>query len=81
MDQARLQRFVDGSWDDEIIPTLVEYIRIPNKSPSFDPDWAKHGYMDEAVTLFEAWARKKLPALPPDRRSRSCVCRAVPRCS
>jgi len=64
MDQARLQRFVDGSWDDEIIPTLVEYIRIPNKSPSFDPDWAKHGYMDEAVTLFEAWARKKLPALP-----------------
>ncbi len=65
MDQAKLQRYVDGSWDEEIIPTLVEYIRIPNKSPSFDPDWASHGFMDDAVNLFEGWARKKLSALPP----------------
>ena len=24
---------------DEIIPALTDYIRIPNKSPAFDPDW------------------------------------------
>jgi len=46
------------------VPTLVEYIRIPNKSPAFDPDWAAHGHMDKAVALFEGWARKKLTALP-----------------
>jgi len=43
---------------------LVDYIKIPNKSPSFDPDWAALGYMDEAVNLFERWARSKLTSLP-----------------
>lgn len=64
MDQQKLNRFVNQCWDDEIVPTLFEYIKIPNKSPSFDPDWAKHGYMDDAVKMFEGWARAKLPGLP-----------------
>src|SRR5260370_35112280 len=64
LDGAKLQRFVDQSWGDSIIPTLVEYIRIPNKSPAFDPDWAAHGYMEAAVAMFEAWARERLAALP-----------------
>ncbi|MBV8158279.1 MAG: peptidase M20, partial [Dyella sp.] len=49
MDTARLNRFISGLWDDEIVPQLVEYIRIPNKSPMFDPKWVEHGYMDAAV--------------------------------
>jgi acetylornithine deacetylase/succinyl-diaminopimelate desuccinylase-like protein len=32
--------------------------------PAFDPDWSVHGYMSEAVALFEGWARAKLPSLP-----------------
>ena len=32
---------------------LVEYIKIPNKSPMFDPDWAAHGYMDAAVAMLK----------------------------
>ncbi len=64
MDQAKLTRFVDRLWDDEILPRLVDYIRIPNKSPAFDPAWAKHGYMDQAVALMERWARAKIAALP-----------------
>ena len=64
LDSAKLKRFVDQCWGDEIVPTLVEYIKIPNKSPAFDPDWAAHGYMEEAVTLFERWARQRISALP-----------------
>src|SRR5580658_3779067 len=63
MDQAKLERFIDRCWDDEAVPRLIEYIRIPNKSPAFDPQWAAHGHMDEAVALFEGWARKQLTAL------------------
>jgi acetylornithine deacetylase/succinyl-diaminopimelate desuccinylase-like protein len=63
MNTARLKSFLDQIWGDEVIPTLIEYIKIPNKSPVFDPDWATHGYMDEAVALFERWARAKLSAL------------------
>src|SRR4029077_5462693 len=64
IDVTRATKFVDQCWGDEVIPTLVEYIKIPNKSPSFDPEWAAHGFMDEAVALFERWARAKLPSLP-----------------
>jgi acetylornithine deacetylase/succinyl-diaminopimelate desuccinylase-like protein len=64
LDTARLGRFVDQCWGDEIVPTLVEYIKIPNKSPMFDPDWAAHGYMEVAVTMFERWARGKLAQFP-----------------
>ena len=64
IDIARATRFVDQCWGDEVVPTLVEYIKIPNKSPSFDPDWASHGYMDDAVRLFEGWARRCLAGLP-----------------
>jgi len=63
-DAAPIKAFIDKLWDAEITPTLVDYIRIPNKSPAFDPDWAAHGHMDKAVELLEAWARRKLPALP-----------------
>jgi acetylornithine deacetylase/succinyl-diaminopimelate desuccinylase-like protein len=64
IDIAKTKKFIDQCWGDEIVPTLIEYIRIPNKSPSFDPDWSAHGYMDEAVALFERWTRAKLPYLP-----------------
>jgi acetylornithine deacetylase/succinyl-diaminopimelate desuccinylase-like protein len=57
MDTSQVDRFVAGLWDEEIVPQLVEYIRIPNKSPMFDADWKQHGYMDQAVDLMERWAR------------------------
>ncbi|WP_158914378.1 M20 family metallopeptidase [Caulobacter sp. S45] len=64
MDLARLQTFVDRTWNDEITPTLVDYIRIPAKSPAFDPQWVEHGHLDAAVKLLEDWARPKVAALP-----------------
>ncbi|HMB60004.1 MAG TPA: M20 family metallopeptidase [Xanthomonadales bacterium] len=59
MDQAATQKFVDEKWNDEIVPELVEYIKIPNKSPHFDPDWDKHGYMEDAVQQIFAWCSKQ----------------------
>ena len=62
-DTSPIKAFIDRMWDAEIVPTLVDYIRIPNKSPAFDADWAAHGHMDKAVDLLEAWARRKIAAL------------------
>jgi acetylornithine deacetylase/succinyl-diaminopimelate desuccinylase-like protein len=64
MDRSRAESFLGQIWAGEIVPALVDYIRIPNKSPAFDPDWAAHGHMDRAVALFEGWARPKLALLP-----------------
>src|SRR5205085_7591181 len=31
---------------------------------AFDPEWASHGHMEEAVAMFERWARERLSGLP-----------------
>ncbi|MCJ0825843.1 M20 family metallopeptidase [Luteimonas sp. 50] len=62
MDASKIDRFVAGKWDEDIVPQLVEYIRIPNKSPMFDSQWVEHGHMDAAVALMERWA--KAQAIP-----------------
>jgi len=64
MDFARATAFMDRIWDDEIVPVLTDYIRIPNKSPAFDAEWEKHGYMEQAVEMFTTWAQSKLKQFP-----------------
>src|ERR1700680_4706150 len=64
LDVAKAIKCLDQCWGDEIVPTLVEYIKIPNKSPSFDPDWAAHGYMATAVAMFAGWGGGKLGHFP-----------------
>ena len=56
-DPTQARDFVGAKWDAEIVPQLVEYIRIPNKSPMFDADWVANGHMQRAVSLMETWAR------------------------
>ena len=51
--------FVGSVWDQTIVPTLVEYIRIPNRSPAFDPEWRQHGHMHRAVALIADWCRRQ----------------------
>lgn len=59
-----LSAFIDSRWDEQILPTLKEYITIPNQSPAFDRDWAKHGHMDRAVDLIVEWVRRQeIPGL------------------
>ena len=71
---------VARTWDDSIVPRLTDYIRIPNKSPMFDPEWERHGYMQAAIELMAAWCRaqpvpgmrvdvRRLPGKTPDRKS------------
>ncbi len=57
MDTHQTRASISSLWDAEIVPQLVEYIKIPNKSPMFDKDWAEHGYMDQAVEQLSGWAR------------------------
>jgi len=64
MDFSKASAFLDGIWDDEIIPALTDYIRIPNKSPAFDKDWEAHGHMEKATQMFAAWAKSKLAQFP-----------------
>lgn len=64
MNTEQLLRYISGIWDDSIVPTLCEYIRIPNKSAHFDSEWEKHGHMDAAAELMRQWcAANSLPGM------------------
>ena len=52
-DQALSQ--VTAQWDSDIVKQLTDYIAIPAKSPTFDPDWAKHGFIDTAARHAAEW--------------------------
>jgi acetylornithine deacetylase/succinyl-diaminopimelate desuccinylase-like protein len=54
----QLQQFIDEFWDREILPTLIEYIKIPNVSVAFDPDWEANGHMERARRLAAEWLHR-----------------------
>ena len=56
MDSIAISGFVDSIWDEQIVPQLVDYIRIPNKSPMFDADWQANGHMEKATQQLAQWA-------------------------
>lgn len=55
LDMRTVATLTDEVWDRDIMPTLHEYIRIPNVSPAYDPHWAEAGHMDRAVELARRW--------------------------
>jgi acetylornithine deacetylase/succinyl-diaminopimelate desuccinylase-like protein len=57
--KEKLINSVEEMWESSIIPTLSEYIKIPNKSAAFDSDWVENGYIESAVKLVEEWCRKQ----------------------
>jgi len=57
----KIQTFVDGFWDGEILPAIREYIRVPNVSPHFDREWEKHGHMEKALQLVKGWVEERKP--------------------
>ena len=59
MDPQRIGSSIGDAWDRSIVPTLERYIRIPNQSPLFDPEWKAHGYMHQAVELAREWVESQ----------------------
>jgi acetylornithine deacetylase/succinyl-diaminopimelate desuccinylase-like protein len=55
MTRPAMAALIDDTWNSSIVPTLESYIRIPNKSPLFDPQWAEHGHMQKALRLLADW--------------------------
>src|ERR1700722_2045941 len=57
MDAKELTASIGKTWHGSIIDRLTAYVRIPNKSPMFDPEWERHGYMEAAIQLMAEWCR------------------------
>jgi acetylornithine deacetylase/succinyl-diaminopimelate desuccinylase-like protein len=56
INKQKLETCVENKWNQSILPELIDYIRIPNKSPLFDAGWVEHGHMEQVVQQFADWA-------------------------
>ncbi|SFS85618.1 M20/M25/M40 family metallo-hydrolase [Saccharopolyspora flava] len=55
MDRAAVAKTVDQAWDQAVLPSLSELVRIPAVSPSFDAEWETTGHLDAAIEHVRAW--------------------------
>ena len=46
-------------WDDDIVAQLIDYIRLPAKSPHFDPEWERHGHIEATIAQAHAGAARQ----------------------
>ena len=58
-DAAALASRIARHWDAEIVGELVEYVRLPAKSPHFDPQWREHGHIEGAIQQALAWVKRQ----------------------
>ncbi len=45
---AVLER-VSSQWDRDIVPELIEYVKLPAKSPAFEAEWQRAGQIERAI--------------------------------
>jgi acetylornithine deacetylase/succinyl-diaminopimelate desuccinylase-like protein len=67
LESAQLLTDVSRSWDDDIVHRLHDYVEVPAKSPSFDPQWAQHGWLHRVLHDAADWVRaQRVPGLQLD---------------
>src|SRR6266536_6441072 len=59
MNSTTLLSAISTQWDAEIVPQLTNYVRVPAKSPHFDPHWEANGHIERVIRLAEAWVKKQ----------------------
>jgi acetylornithine deacetylase/succinyl-diaminopimelate desuccinylase-like protein len=57
MDRKSISTFVEKMWDETILPSFKNYVRIPNISPGFDPQWEENKLLLKAAQLISTWAK------------------------
>ena len=59
MDRLETLKYIDSEFDGHVIPTLMEYIKIDNLSPFFDPEWNVNGKAERAAEILIDWVNKQ----------------------
>jgi len=59
MNSTITANFISKFWDDSVMPSLCDYIRIPCKSINFDENWEKTGDFATASRLVGDWILKQ----------------------
>ena len=56
MDKNSFTKYIEKIFTSHLLPYLMNFIRIPNLSPLFDPDWNNNGLLLKAANLIISYA-------------------------
>jgi acetylornithine deacetylase/succinyl-diaminopimelate desuccinylase-like protein len=59
MDRRIIEPYVNKFFRDEMLPSLVKFVAIPNCSPSYDETWDTNGYQIQAAKYVYDWVKKQ----------------------
>ncbi len=54
-DEKLAQQFISKLFDESVVPSLSDFVKIPNLSRNFDPEWATNGRLEEAAEHVRKW--------------------------
>jgi hypothetical protein len=54
-DVNKSKEFITKIFDESLIPSLSEFIKIPNLSRGFDKEWATNGLLEKAAEHIKSW--------------------------
>jgi len=55
----RMEDFIGKFWDEKVLDTLADYVRIPNVSPLYDPQWKTNGLLNKAAQHLFKWVKEQ----------------------
>lgn len=56
---ASTSDFIENQWHESVIPTLCEYIKVPNLSPTFDSKIHENGLQEKAMKVMTDWVASR----------------------
>lgn len=57
MDKKAIKRYVEDIFPSRVLPSFMNFVRIPNTTPSSDPEWKKNGNLLKAAEHIVSWAK------------------------
>jgi hypothetical protein len=49
------KEFIEKVFDDSLLPSLIEFIKIDNLSRGYDEHWATNGKLEKAANHIKDW--------------------------
>ena len=59
MDDDKIKKFIEKYYDNQIIPNFMEFLKIPNGSPSYDPFWDQTKSIEKAADFLANWVKSQ----------------------
>lgn len=54
----KLAEYVEQHFDSDVVPALMDFVRIDNLSRTYDPNWNTNGKLEKAAAHIQQWVQQ-----------------------